>query len=97
MEDAWEDCQLFGSALSIASGGDDFRPGIRGVKFADGVARLRIRRSGYGTRVNHDDVGAIGSGGNIVALLAQLALYRRGIGLRGSAAELFDVECRHSR
>ena len=66
--------------------------GLCGVDFADGVAGLGIGGSGYGASVDDDDVGGGGSVGDGVALGAELALDGGGVGLRGAAAELFDVE-----
>ena len=95
VEDAGKRGQVFGGALGVAAGGDDFCCGICGVKFADGFASLRIGGRGYGAGVDDDDVGAVGRRCEVVTLRAELALDGGGVGLRGAATELFDVEGRH--
>ena len=65
------------------------------MQFADGIASLGIRRGSYRTRVYHHDVRIRGFLGRREAVLAQLVFDSGTIGLRGPAAELFDVECVH--
>jgi hypothetical protein len=95
VEDTGKSGQFFGGPLGVAAGGDDFSCGICGVKFANGVAGLRIRGRGDSASVDDDDVSTVRSGREIVALSTELALDRCGVGLCGAAAELFDVKRRH--
>jgi hypothetical protein len=95
VEDAGESGEFFGSALGVATGGDDFSDGICGVEFADGVAGLGVGSGGDGAGVDDDDVGAGGSRGEVVALGAELALDGGGVGLCSTTTELLNVEGRH--
>ncbi len=65
------------------------------MDFTDGVAGLSVGGSGDGASVDDDDVGGGGIVGDGVALGAELALDGGGVGLRGAAAELLDMEDGH--
>ena len=93
--DALEGSKFFGSALGVAAGYDEADSGVGSVKLANGVASLRVCRSGDGAGVENDDVSSGGCGGGGAAAVEQLALDGGAIGLRGAAAELFDEEGRH--
>jgi len=67
------------------------------VKLANGVAGLRVGRSGDCTGVEDNDVGSSRLGGGCATAVKQLALDGGAIGLRGAATELFDEEGRHLR
>ncbi len=95
MQNTGERSKVFGSALGVAAGGDDFCCRILRVQLANGIARLRIGGRGHRAGVDDDDVGAVGSRSDVVAKRTELALDRGGVGLRGAATELFNVECRH--
>ena len=93
--DAGERGKFFGGALGVTASDNDARRGIGGVKLADGVASLRISGGGDGAGVEHDDIGRGRVGGEGEAAIAELALDGRAVGLRGTAAELFDEESAH--
>jgi Glycosyl transferase family 2 len=65
------------------------------VKFANGVAGLRIGRSRHRAGVHDDDVSFTRFSHGGAAALEQLPLKRRAVGLRSAAAKLFDVKCSH--
>ena len=93
--DAGESGEFLGGALGVTAGDDDAGGGIVGVKFADGVAGLSVCRGGDGACVDDDDVGGGGVNCRREAAIAELALDGGAVGLRGAAAELFDVEGGH--
>src|ERR1700722_20059244 len=95
MEDAGKRGQLFGGALGVAAGGYDFCGGGLGEEYVHGCSDLRVGGCSYGAGVDDDHVGIGGNGCEVVALRAELALDGGGVGLRGAATELFDVERRH--
>lgn len=65
------------------------------MNLADGFAGLGVGGSGDGAGVDDDEGGLTGGTGGGAATLKKLALDGGGVGLRGTAAELFDVESRH--
>ncbi|OLC83221.1 MAG: hypothetical protein AUH66_03100 [Acidobacteria bacterium 13_1_40CM_4_57_6] len=54
--DAGKCGQFLGSALGIASGDDDSKGGVGGVKFSNGVAGLGVGGGGDGAGVDDDDI-----------------------------------------
>ena len=93
--DAGEFCDLFGGALRVASGDDDAGVGVLALHAADGGAGVLIGRSGDGAGVEDDDGGVCGFVGARESLLFELTFEGRAIGLRGAAAEVFDVISGH--
>src|ERR1700747_3410080 len=65
------------------------------MDFADGIAGLRIGRGCHGTSFYDDDVRGSGIGRGQASTITQLAFDRGSVGLRRTAAELFDVKGRH--
>ena len=93
--DAGKRGEFFGSALRVASGGDDASGRILTVDAANGFASFGVRRGGDGTGVEDDNVGGgVGFGGG-AALRVQAVANRVGVGLRGAAAEVLDEEGGH--
>lgn len=87
--------KFFGSALRVASGGDDARGGILAVNAADGFASFGVGGSGDGAGVEDDDVGGgVGFSGG-AALCAEAVANCVGVSLRGAAAEVLDEESGH--
>ena len=93
--DAGKNGEIFRGALGIASCDDNLGLGIGSVDFADSVAGLSVGGGGDGASVDDDEFGGGGIYGDRASLFAELALDSGTIGLRGAAAELFDVECGH--
>ena len=93
--DARQRGEFFGCALRVAARDDDAGSGVAGVDFADGIASLRIGCGGHGTSVYDDDVCGAGIRRGQASTITQLAFDRGAVGLRGAAAELFDVKGRH--
>lgn len=93
--DAGKRREFFGSALRVASGGDDARVGILAMDAANGFAGFGVGGGGDGTGVKDDDVsGGIGFSGS-AALRAEAVANRVSISLRGAAAEVLDEEGHH--
>src|ERR1700682_1764233 len=67
------------------------------VNLAGGIAGLRVSSGSDGAGVHDNDVGAASPGRGSAAPVEQLPLERGAVRLRGAAAELFDVEGRHSK
>ena len=95
--DAVETRQLLGCALRIAAGDQNASAAIRRVNVADRIARLRVRRGGDCTRVQHDDFGVAMAARAQQSPVEQLPLDRRGIRVRGSTPKIFDGESRQNR
>ena len=95
--DAGQGRDFFGSALRVAAGDNDAHGGIGSMDFADGVTGLRIGSGGDRAGIEHDDVRDVRLRCGNATLIAQLAFDGRAVGLRGAAAELFDVEGGHAR
>ena len=94
--DSAEQSQFLWGALGVAAGHQDARAGVHAVGVADGLSRLGVRVARHRAGVHHDDVGRVRFGGAGVAALEQLTLDGGVVGLRGAAAEMLDVESRHS-
>jgi hypothetical protein len=62
------------------------------VDFSYGVAGLGVCGGSYGTGVQDDDSGGGWIGDGFVAAIEELAFECGAVGLRGTAAELLDVE-----
>ena len=86
---------VFRSALGVTSGNNNAGGRIRRVNLADGIAGLSVGGGRDGAGIEDDDVGRRAIGRDGAALIAQLALNGGAIGLRGAAAELFNVEGGH--
>ncbi len=95
--DTGEGGEFFGGTLGVATGDENTSGGICGMKFADGVAGLRVGGGGDGAGVEDDDVGDSWVRGKRKTLLAELALDGGAVGLRSAAAELLDKESAHRR
>lgn len=94
-EDAGKRGEFFGSALRVASGGDDARGGILAVDAANGFASFGVGGGGDGAGVEDDDVGGgVGFGGG-AALSAEAVANCVGVSLSGAAAEILDEEGGH--
>src|SRR5882724_2820997 len=89
---AGESGQIFGGALGVAAGGDNFCVGIAGVDLADGVAGLGVGGCGDRAGVYDYHVGGVRVAAGSTAAVEELALNGGSIGLSCAAAELFDVE-----
>ena len=87
--------ELFGSALRVASGGDDAGGGILAVDAANGFASFGVGGGGDGAGVEDDNVGGgVGFGGG-AALRAEAVANCVGVSLRGAAAKVLDEEGGH--
>lgn len=93
--DAGEGGDFFGSALSVAAGDENFCGGILRMNFADGVASLGVGRGSDSAGVDDDKFGVNRRNRRGTSAAEKLALDGSTVGLRGTAAELFDVERRH--
>ena len=92
---AGESGEVVRCALSVTTGDNDASGGIRRVNLTDGVASLSVGGGRDRAGVENNDVGRRAIGRDGAALIAQLALNGGAIGLRGAAAELFNVEGGH--
>jgi len=93
--DAGESGEIFGGALGVTAGNENFGGGILRVDFADGVAGLRVGGGGDGAGVDDDEFGVLRGGRGSTAAVEELALDGGAVGVGGAAAELFDVEGGH--
>jgi len=85
---------FFGRTLCITSGDDDFGQRILPLHPPDGSAGVLIRGTRDRTSIQYDQVGAVRwSAGEAAGF--ELALEGGAVGLRGAAAEVFDVEGGH--
>jgi len=94
--DAFERRNLFGNALRVASGNQDFGLRLLPADAADGRASVLIGRRSYRTGVENDDSG-VGSCVNAPqTVVRKLAFDGRPIRLRRAASEVLNVVTSHS-
>ena len=94
--DAGKRSEIFRSALSIATGGDDAGAGVGGVNLADSVAGLGVGRRSDGAGVDDDEVSGVRGGGERESEVEKLALDGGAVGVGSATAELFDVKGVHA-
>jgi hypothetical protein len=94
--DSGQRSNLFGRALGVAPGDNDVAAGILAVDAADAGASVPVGGGSYGTGIQNDDLGMLGSGGPLQAAIGKLALYSGAVGLRRSTAKILYVKARHS-
>ena len=69
-----ESCELFGSALGITAGDEDFSRGISRMYFADGIAGLGVGCRGDGASVDDDKFRVVWRRNRGATAVEQLAL-----------------------
>ena len=87
--------KFFRSALGVAAGDENFGGWVLRMDFANGIASLNVSGGSDRAGVNDDEFRIKGGRGGRTAALAKLALDGGAVGLRGPAAELFDVKGGH--
>lgn len=88
--------EFFRSALSVTAGDENLCGRILRVDLANGVAGLGVGRRGNGASVDDDEFGVGGGRRGRASTVAELALDGGAVSLSGAAAELFNVEGRHT-
>jgi len=82
-------------ALGITSSHDDLAPGILTVDAADSGSSVPVRFGGHGTSINNHNVGLSRIQRWVQALIEELTLDCRAVGLGGPASEILHVKARH--
>ena len=82
-------------ALGVTSSYYDLAFGIVTTNAADRGAGVPVGFAGYGTGINHNNVGFSGMDGRAQALVDELALDDGAIGLGGAASEILYVKAPH--
>jgi len=88
--DAREGGDLFGGALGVASGDDNFGQRVLALHATNGGPRVLIGGGGNRTRIQDDEIGAC-RGRAVEPASLELTFESSAIGLRGPASEVFYV------
>ena len=94
--DAGQSCNFLRRSLCVTPGHYDLAGGIGALNSANSGARVLVGGGGYGTGIQHDNVGFVQSGCCFQSALEELALYSGAIGLCRSTAKILYVKTCHS-
>src|SRR5438552_18235483 len=82
-------------ALGITAGNNNLPLGILTVEAPDSGSSVAVRFGGYGTSINNHNVGLSRIQRWEQALIEELTLNCRAVGLGGPASEILHVKARH--